>query len=317
MVEPENLDDGLCEVDEVIAAADVRQLVREYRLKLLDAQAGNGADRQQDHRLDPSDDRRHVDQRRSPQSDRAADAQSSGQFGRSCVQRRGDFADQSPFHPLQLGPAAQVPGGKPEDAQQPAQHQPGQGRFQRGGDPLHPGHVSNPLRRLRNRRVERLKRQFHHLDGRRPHHKRGIEDRARLRDGPRYLHERHRHQRQSDDQHHRQTRNDVSHIRTAPAKASQHSRQQQRNRRRLPDEVDQRPAQPLDHLLRQQGFQCCHDYVPSISSSISRMRLSSSGETLRADRARMTSFSAEPAKTFSSTSPTTWLCVFSWETAGR
>ena len=60
-----------------------------------------------------------------------------------------------------------------------------------------------------------------------------------------------------------------------------------------------------------------HDHAPSISSSISRMRLSSSAETFRADRARMTSFSAEPAKTFSIISPTTCFWVFSSEIAGR
>ena len=64
MVEEQCLHDRLQQVDQIIVAADMRELVRENRLDLRRRQRGDRGDRQQNRRPQPADERRDVDARR-------------------------------------------------------------------------------------------------------------------------------------------------------------------------------------------------------------------------------------------------------------
>ena len=59
VVEQQRLDQRLQQVDEIVVAADVRELVGEDRLELLRREPGQRARRQQHHRPQPADHRRH------------------------------------------------------------------------------------------------------------------------------------------------------------------------------------------------------------------------------------------------------------------
>lgn len=50
MVEQQHLDGRLCEVHEVVVTTNVRQFVREYRLEVYGAKAGQRADGKEDDR---------------------------------------------------------------------------------------------------------------------------------------------------------------------------------------------------------------------------------------------------------------------------
>ena len=88
VIEEQRLDERLQQVDEVVVAADVRQLVREDRLELLRRQSSQRARRKQHDRLEPADHRRHVDERRLEQPDVAGDVQPARQARRDVLPAR-------------------------------------------------------------------------------------------------------------------------------------------------------------------------------------------------------------------------------------
>ena len=72
MKEQQRLPNRLQQVDGIVAAADMGQLVREKRLDLAGRQAAEGSDWQQDQRAHEPDDTRRIDERRfhDPERDR-------------------------------------------------------------------------------------------------------------------------------------------------------------------------------------------------------------------------------------------------------
>lgn len=63
MIEKQDFDDRLQNIDEVVGAPDVRELVRNNRLEMRRREAGKRAERKDDRGPEPPDDRRHVDER--------------------------------------------------------------------------------------------------------------------------------------------------------------------------------------------------------------------------------------------------------------
>src|SRR4029453_6851377 len=63
MIEEQDFDDGLQDVDEIVGAPDVRELVRQNRLEVRRREARKRAQWKDDRRPEPPDDRRYVDER--------------------------------------------------------------------------------------------------------------------------------------------------------------------------------------------------------------------------------------------------------------
>ena len=82
MEEQQRFGDRLQQVDRVIAAADVRELVSEERFDLRGGHVRHRGERQHDQRLQPADQDRRVDHGRLDDPERHADAQAPGEtFG--------------------------------------------------------------------------------------------------------------------------------------------------------------------------------------------------------------------------------------------
>ena len=71
MVEQQGLDDALQHVDQIIVAADVRQLMKQKRFYLVGRQTGESANRHQHDGTKPAHHRRRLHQGRHQQADRA------------------------------------------------------------------------------------------------------------------------------------------------------------------------------------------------------------------------------------------------------
>ena len=69
VIEEQRFDERLQEVDQVVVASDVRELVRQERLELPGRQAGERAGRHQHDRFDPANNGRNIDGRRFEERD--------------------------------------------------------------------------------------------------------------------------------------------------------------------------------------------------------------------------------------------------------
>ena len=78
MVEEQRLDRALEQVDQIVVPPHVRQLVGQNRVELRWREAGQHAGRHDDRRTDPTDERRHVDERRLRQHNPPNDAKAFG-----------------------------------------------------------------------------------------------------------------------------------------------------------------------------------------------------------------------------------------------
>src|SRR6201999_606609 len=86
--------------------------------------------------------------------------------------------------------------------------------------------------------------------------------------------------------------------------------QQRRQRRDLPQEMNQRPTQIANHIGREEGGKRGHLFFLSCSSRRRRISSISSGGVRLPARACMTSCVAEPLKARSMRSLTSWLLVW-------
>jgi hypothetical protein len=185
---------------------------------------------------------------------------------------------------------------------QPLNAEPSAERSQRqeGGDPRparHEGYEPIRARGLRSRGENNRRR---HDDR---WFDRGWDERRRRRRGTRHEVERrrnrcHRHDREGDDEH------GVTGLRPPfPQRRAGESRGE-RDERSLPGEVDERPGERFDDLF-------AHHFLPSASSSAFRISARSFLDARFPEIACMTRRAADPAKTRSTRSCTSWAWVVS------
>jgi len=120
MVEQQRLDRALQHVDQIVVAADVRQLVNEKSFHLFRRQSRERAHRHQHHRTKPAHYRRRLHQRRYQQPDRAGDANPRGEpvesvlpfagAGRTSLERSRSATIQPPISRIQnaIAPKSQI-----------------------------------------------------------------------------------------------------------------------------------------------------------------------------------------------------------------
>lgn len=293
VVEEQRLGGGLQQVNQVVAAADVRQLVGQDQLELRRREPGEGAAGQQDHGPQPADHRGHLHERRLVEGEGRPNPQGAHQAGQGRLDRGRHRRPARAPHPLHESPAAEGAQGQDDDAHAPEPHQAGEPRLD----------AAPQLEKLESRRLQY--RGSHRGDGgeaarsrplpHRPHG--GSRGLVRLHlplDGP----ERHHGQQQHGQED--CGGEQVAHLGRGPPQQEVQARQQGRHGRSLPDEVQQAPAKGADHSL-----------PPSSRSSISRIRASSSRDVFRAESACITSLVAEPPKARSNRSRTSRRCVWS------
>ena len=296
MVEEQGLHRGLEQVHQVVAAADVGQLVGQDQLELPRGEAGERAGGQQDHGPQPADHRGHLDESRFVEAHRRRDPQGVDQTGQHALDRGRRGRQPRAPQALHEGPAAQRPQREKEHAGAPEAHQAGRvaGQVQHFGRKV--------LEFQQCTRLERLDvlQRAGHRDRRRPlPHRAGGVSRA---PGRRFQpsHDLEGHHGQQEHEEEGRGREQIADLGRRPPHQEVQARQQGRHGRSLPDEVQQAPAKGADHCL-----------PPSSRSSISRMRASSSRDVFRAESACITSLVAEPPKARSSRSRTSWRCVWS------
>ena len=74
MIEEKRFDNRLQRVHEIVMPLHMRQLVSQHGIEMCGWQPGDHADREQDYRAQPTDDRRHANDLGCKNVDRSADA---------------------------------------------------------------------------------------------------------------------------------------------------------------------------------------------------------------------------------------------------
>jgi len=272
------------------------------RLQLLRRQAGQRGRRQQDDRPHPSDDRRHLDERRFEQTDVSADVQPDPQV-LQCLEPAG-------FGRLRLSPAnAPYPQAASHQSQQahrdpqrPCPRQPG--RQPPAQAHSHSEQRIGSIPDLRGGGVRRAGNRHEHCLGPRPSlacipRPNGRAPKAQRRGGS------------GRQQHQGQATRHVADLRRTPPQDLPRQAKGRPHEGALPERMQQNPSHPLRQgMVRYPGWNA-HFAPPSISSSSRRISANSSRVAFLPARACMTSLGAEPANTRSSTCPTTWRCVCS------
>ena len=136
MVEEQCLDHRLREVDQVVVAADVRELVRDDGLQLTGVHAGDDGRRQHDDRLEVAENNRDRDAERGDHCDRSRDAQSRRKIRELRQTRLGNWRDADASKHERPPPAADEPDREEQNADRPD-----------GNHPWHGDHDNRPDRR--------------------------------------------------------------------------------------------------------------------------------------------------------------------------
>ena len=285
MEEQQRFGDRLQQVDRVIAAADVRELVSEERFDLGGGHVRHRGERQDDQGLQPADQDRRVDHRRLDDPERHADAQAAGETsggqlpgGEGCRDGRGAQAMDAP-----------ASGGEPGDERRHAcQPDPHDDRQQlaraRRPDGLTRGGRQRSLgadRRLDRRPEAACRRQL--ISG-----QEGGMAGERAPDGGRGGRRQHRREAEAGDR--------VADVGRRAAARSERGRRGEGEQRALPDEMDQRPAGYFDPRA--------HRRPPRFWSSSCLISSSSFLDVSAPARTCMTSAAADPSKTRSIRSAT-------------
>ena len=135
VIEEQRLDERLQEIDQIVVAPDVRELVRQNRLELLGRQAGQRARRHQHDRLDPADDGRNVNAGRFENRDAAREVKAAGEADRHRLPRVAGRRNAVRAQPLDPAPPGEQTQAQDRDARQPHEQQRRQNRFTRGAPP--------------------------------------------------------------------------------------------------------------------------------------------------------------------------------------
>ena len=324
MIEEQRLHHALKQVDQIVIAPDVSQLMGEDGCQLVRSKPRHGAGRQQDNRTEPADGYRGLRQRGFQKPHRPADPEPMRQALDGLLQPIGSRAGAGTPDALHPHPTGQEPDGKQRHANDPADHDPRQTGLKNLERSLPPEPRCWTRNRQRHRRRLRQRRFFMQGNRRRRDWRRLCDFRqgewqrlsSRLH-GRRRSHSQHGGNRRGHHHHKRQACGHVTDVRRAPAQHPQRDGQEQRHSRALPDEMHERPAYSLDDRLRQESTQPGHFLPPSISSRSSRMSVRSSGETFFARRACITSVCADPPKARSSRSRVRCRRVCSLGSLGR
>ena len=306
MVEEQGLHKGLEQVQQIVVAPDVGQLVGQERLQLVRAEAGEGAGRNQHRGPEPSHHRGHGHPGGTQEPHRPAHPDPPAQGAEGGIPALGDGEDPVPGEPAHTEPASQVPEAEERHSGQPHrddQAEPGPGC---GRSPAGP-----PGRRSRTQVTERAE---HRGAG-------GPERRGqgpRVQPGPASQADPDRGEdRQGQHGQQGRPRDREAHLGQAPGNDGQRGGQEQGRRRSLPQEVEKRPGGGPAGGMGKQGVEAVHDSSPSRVSRSFRISASSRAEAGRDDSACMTRRAGDPLKARSMRSPTSWRWVSVWLAAAR
>jgi hypothetical protein len=145
MIEEQRLYHALRQIDEIVVAMNVRQLVREDRLEMCGAQAGERCSRHDDNRFDVAEHHRHRHPHRGDERHRASNPQPRAQDRKCLLRPPGSCGDAVDTKGARPPPASGQADRHHRHTDDPGQHQPRYRAFHNWTDP--PGQPVAPVRR--------------------------------------------------------------------------------------------------------------------------------------------------------------------------
>ena len=134
MIEQQRLGDDLKEIDQVIVAAHVDELMGEHRFELLGRQAEEHGDRQQDDGLKPTDDERRLDEQGLEDAHGAGEMKAVGELLDGRADGGGGGFDADDAEALGGDPTTEPPHAEEQHTERPAGGKPRRERCKSPGD---------------------------------------------------------------------------------------------------------------------------------------------------------------------------------------